>query len=73
MAKTHLAELLDEVERGATIVITRHGKPIARLVPEDDRRQHEIDRAMAEIEAARRKVKPMSLEEIIAAKNAGRR
>ncbi len=30
-AKTHLASLLDEVERGECITITRHGKPIARL------------------------------------------
>lgn len=30
-AKTHLAKLLDEVERGEEIVITRHGKPVARL------------------------------------------
>jgi prevent-host-death family protein len=32
-AKTHLAELLDRVEGGETIAITRHGKPIAKLVP----------------------------------------
>lgn len=32
-AKTHLPQLLDRVEHGETIVITRHGKPIARLVP----------------------------------------
>ena len=29
-AKTHLPQLLDEVERGETIVITRHGRPVAR-------------------------------------------
>jgi len=40
-AKTHLPQLLDEVERGATIVITRHGRRIARLVPEAQRRQQE--------------------------------
>jgi prevent-host-death family protein len=33
-AKTRLSELLDRVERGEQIVITRHGKPVARLVPE---------------------------------------
>ena len=33
-AKARLAQLLDEVERGETVVITRHGKAIARLVPE---------------------------------------
>lgn len=32
-AKTHLAKLLDEVQQGETIVITRHGVPVAQLVP----------------------------------------
>jgi prevent-host-death family protein len=32
-AKTHLPQLLDRVEHGATIVITRHGKAVAKLVP----------------------------------------
>ena len=32
-AKNTLGSLLDRVERGEEIVITRHGKPIARLVP----------------------------------------
>jgi prevent-host-death family protein len=32
-AKNKLAALLDRVERGEEIVITRHGKPVARLVP----------------------------------------
>ena len=31
-AKNKLAELLDEVERGGEVVITRRGKPAARLV-----------------------------------------
>jgi prevent-host-death family protein len=32
-AKTQLPRLLDDVERGETVTITRHGKPVARLVP----------------------------------------
>ncbi len=32
-AKTHLPQLLDRVEHGETIIITRHGKPLAKLVP----------------------------------------
>jgi prevent-host-death family protein len=32
-AKTHLPQLLDSVERGESIVITRNGRPAARLVP----------------------------------------
>ena len=35
-AKAKWAELLDEVERGRTVRITRHGKTIARVVPEAD-------------------------------------
>lgn len=32
-AKTHLSQLLDEVEAGHSVMITRNGKPAARLVP----------------------------------------
>lgn len=32
-AKNKLAHLLDLVERGEEVVITRHGKPVARLMP----------------------------------------
>ena len=34
-AKNRLTALLDEVEAGAEVLITRRGKPIARLVPAD--------------------------------------
>jgi len=36
-AKNTLGALLDCVERGEEIVITRHGKPVARLVPNSER------------------------------------
>ena len=32
-AKTHLAALLDRVARGERITITRHGVPVADLIP----------------------------------------
>lgn len=32
-AKTHLPALLERVARGETITITKHGRPVARLVP----------------------------------------
>jgi prevent-host-death family protein len=32
-AKTHLSTLLKRVEQGEEIIVTRHGKPVARLVP----------------------------------------
>jgi prevent-host-death family protein len=32
-AKTHFSELLERVAGGEVITITRHGSPVARLVP----------------------------------------
>lgn len=32
-AKTHLAHLLDRVERGERFLLARHGKPVAMLIP----------------------------------------
>lgn len=32
-AKTHLSELLERVEAGEEITITKHGVPVAKLVP----------------------------------------
>jgi prevent-host-death family protein len=42
-AKNRLSALLDQVERGAEITITRHGIPVAKLVPAGPA----IDRAKA--------------------------
>lgn len=71
-AKTHLPRILDAVEQGETVIITRHGRAIARLVPEHDRRQEEVDRAMAEIESIRRRSKGASRREIRTWINQGR-
>ncbi len=43
-AKNRLTALLDEVEKGGEVLITRRGKPVARLVPADAG----FDRARAE-------------------------
>ena len=54
-AKVHLPQLLDDVERGETLIITRHGRRIARIVPELDRRQEEIDKALTAIRDLRKR------------------
>ena len=38
-AKVHFSELLDRVEKGERIVITRRGMPVAQLVPVSPRRR----------------------------------
>jgi len=45
-AKTHLGQLLDRVERGERITITRHGKPVAELVPPVGAPQMTVDEAV---------------------------
>jgi prevent-host-death family protein len=37
-AKAHLSALIDRVEQGQTLTLTRHGKPVARIVPIPERR-----------------------------------
>jgi len=46
-AKTRFGELLERVSRGEEVVITRHDKVVARLVPEGPRRQSEVRRAVS--------------------------
>ena len=46
-AKTRFGELLERVSRGEEVVITRHDKVVARLVPEGPQRQDEVRRAVS--------------------------
>ena len=74
-AKTRLAELLRNVERGETIAITRRGKVVAHLTPAhaQDRTEREaaVDRFLQQ-RAGWRSV-GMSSEEILAARHEGHR
>lgn len=72
-AKTHLPQLLDEVERGETLIITRHGRAIARLVPEVDEKREDIRRAIAEMKELGRRSGKITVEELISARDEGRR
>jgi prevent-host-death family protein len=52
-AKTRFGELLDRVARGEEIVITRHEKPVARIVPEGGGNLDHINQAVADLRAVR--------------------
>ncbi len=76
-AKTHLSTLLEAVEAGEEIMITRRGKPVALLVPVDrvqgPRRAVALDRIAAlrqELQAAGAGLTPGS---ILTARDEGRR
>ena len=45
-AKTRFGELLERVAKGEQVVITRHGKPVARLIPEGATRLDEVRRSV---------------------------
>jgi prevent-host-death family protein len=45
-AKTRFGELLERVAKGEEVVITRHDKPVARLIPEGARRLDEVRRSV---------------------------
>ena len=66
-AKTHLSRLLDQVERGETIVITRHGRPVARLGPVQGSSRDERRRAIAQLKELRTRqtLGGLSLRELI--------
>ncbi len=57
-AKNTLGALLDRVAQGEEIVITRHGRPVARLVPNAG----QIDRAQANAAAARMRARAQNLK-----------
>src|SRR5579863_6990676 len=70
-AKAKWAELLDQVERGRTVRITRHGKTIARVVPEAEVRSAEVAEAIDRLYALREKTRKAPLAEILASRHEG--
>jgi prevent-host-death family protein len=72
-AKTNLSALLDRVEGGECVVITKHGRPVARLVPFDAPEPvHSPDEVMEEFRRIREQSRPSgpTIREMI---DAGRR
>ncbi len=66
-AKTHLPQLLEEVEAGLTITITKHGRPVARLVPPARNDRPDPERVIASLRQARHGIRldGLSLRELI--------
>ena len=71
-AKTHFLRILDDVERGDIVIVTRHGRRIARISPETEIDQERVEKAMQAIREIRSRTKPVSLQEILAMRDEGR-
>jgi prevent-host-death family protein len=78
-AKTRFGELLERVSRGEEIVITRHDKPVARIVPEGRPSLENVRRAVESLRETRRRMsqrkgfKPLTDKEIKDSINEGRK
>lgn len=72
-AKNRFLQLLDDVERGESVIITRHGHPVARITPEAANRRAAVERAMEEIRSLRPKFGKATAAELIADRDAGRK
>jgi len=68
-AKTHLPKLLERVARGERITITKHGVPVAELVPADSAPRKAIGDAIAELKEFRKEhaLGDLSLRDLIEA------
>ncbi len=76
-AKNRLGRLLDRVAAGEELVITRHGEPVARLIPVNSRTDDNINVALATFRAVRAALATVgtkvSRDEIQSWKREGRR
>ncbi len=66
-AKTRLSELLEKVRRGETVTITRHGTPVARLVPVDKHHTTDLEEVLKELSDIRGATKegPESITQLL--------
>jgi prevent-host-death family protein len=55
-AKTRFGELLERVARGEEVIITRHDRPVARVVPEGRRSLAQSRAAVASLDALRARI-----------------
>ena len=55
-AKTRFGKLLERVARGEEIVITRHDKPVARLIPEGRRKLSRVQQAVNDLRGIQRRI-----------------
>jgi len=59
-AKTRFGELLERVARGEEVVITRHDKPVARLIPEGAQRLDDVRSAVAGLRELQERIRRRS-------------
>jgi prevent-host-death family protein len=56
-AKTRFGELLERVAKGEEVVITRHDRPVARLIPEGAQRLDDVRRSVEGLRALQQRIR----------------
>jgi prevent-host-death family protein len=59
-AETHFGELLDRVAKGEEFVITRHNRPVARVIPEAEQALSDVKEAVAGLRRLQERIKTNS-------------
>ena len=72
-AKTHLPRLLRAAEQGETVIITRHGRPVAQLGPVEQHDREDVRAVIERMKRARAKRPRVTVEEILAWRHEGHR
>lgn len=72
-AKTHFSQVLNRVEQGQIISITRHGRTIAKLIPAKDREESQAESAMQRILERRKRLGRTSVSDLIKTSHEGHR
>jgi prevent-host-death family protein len=56
-AKTRFGELLERVARGEEVVITKHNKPVARIIPEGGKNLADVREAIEGLRSLRESIR----------------
>lgn len=74
-AKTKFSELLERVENGERVTITRHGKPVAEMVPLKKHDPERVRQGFAQLRALAQRVKldDLTWEELKEMRDEGKR
>lgn len=64
-AKTRLSELVERASKGESFIITKHGHPVARLIPENGKSRERAKAAVQRLKQMRDTVRGVSTEEMI--------
>ncbi len=72
-ARTELPSLLNEVEQGETILITRRGKTVARIIPEREFPVEARRQSIDAVKALSNLLPSASLDEILSFRHEGHR